>query len=197
MPHVQPCGNPFAPHRRPPSQQCRQQRLAPVALPQVRQLRRLRRQSQIRCALPYQPLGILLPVIPPYTLRPAPLPCLDALCLVHQIQQAVAESLLSQIPAASQGILCRLVDVSAVVKRLKAEGSVECVGNALGKHGPRVPVHDGHQIGVAAGHCQIGDIGAPNLIGPVDVEFPEQIRVFAVGCVRDAGPAFGRDDLDA
>ncbi len=65
---MQPYGNPFKADCRPPPQQCRQHRLAPVSLPQVCQFRRPRWQSKMRRALPYQPLGFLLPVILPHTL---------------------------------------------------------------------------------------------------------------------------------
>ena len=56
--------------------------------------------------------------------------------------------------------------VDRLVQRFDAEVSLQGVGDAPSQHFPGVPVHDGDQIEKAAAHGQVGDVGAPDLIGP-------------------------------
>jgi hypothetical protein len=53
-----------------------------------------------------------------------------------------------------------------LVQRLDAEVSLQGVRYPLGQYLSGEPVHDGDQIEEAAAHGQVGDVGAPNLIGP-------------------------------
>jgi len=50
-----------------------------------------------------------------------------------------------------------------------------------------MPIHNRHQIGKAPGHREIGDIRAPDLVGMIDINIPEQVRIYTVGFIRLAG----------
>ena len=52
---------------------------------------------------------------------------------------------------------------------------------------PRMPVHDCDQIGKSPGHGQIRDIRTPHLVGTVDLQVSQQIRVDPMGLVGLAG----------
>ncbi len=49
------------------------------------------------------------------------------------------------------------------------------VGNAM-KYGAE-PIHDGYQIEEAAAHRNVSNIGAPDLIGSVDREATQKVRI--------------------
>ena len=55
-----------------------------------------------------------------------------------------------------------------LVQRLEAEVGLQRVGDAPGQNLAREPVHDGHQIEKAAALRDVGNVGAPDLIWPVD-----------------------------
>ena len=42
----------------------------------------------------------------------------------------------------------------------------------------REPVHDRHEIEKSPFHGDIRDVGTPDLVGPVDDQIPQQIRIF-------------------
>jgi len=42
------------------------------------------------------------------------------------------------------------------------------------------PVHDRHQVHKAVTHGHVGDVGSPDLVGPGDLQIPQQIRVAPV-----------------
>ena len=54
------------------------------------------------------------------------------------------------------------------LERLDAKIGVERVGKAPGQHRAAHPVHDYDQVDKALGHRNVGDIGAPDLIDPLD-----------------------------
>ncbi len=43
------------------------------------------------------------------------------------------------------------------------------------------PVHDGHEKDEAARHRDVGDVGRPDLVGPLDRERAQQVREDRVG----------------
>lgn len=49
----------------------------------------------------------------------------------------------------------------------------------------RRPVHDGHEAEKTLPHRDVGDVGTPDPIGPVDHHIPKQIRIFTMGRMRD------------
>ena len=49
------------------------------------------------------------------------------------------------------------------------------------------PVHDGDQVEEASSHRQIGDVGAPDLVGPIDPQATQQVGVDLVPFRRLAG----------
>ena len=67
--------------------------------------------------------------------------------------------------------------VDHFVQSLEAKLGLQRVGDAPGQHLAGEPVHGGHQIEEALSHRQIGNVGAPDLIGPVDPQSAEQIGV--------------------
>ena len=58
--------------------------------------------------------------------------------------------------------------VDRLVQRFEAEVRLQRVGDAEGQNLAREPVHDGHQIKEAFPHRDVGNVGAPDLIGSVD-----------------------------
>ena len=50
---------------------------------------------------------------------------------------------------------------------------------------------------MTSGHRYISDVGAPNLVGPLDGEISQQIWVFTVPVVRDAGARLAPNRLVA
>lgn len=56
------------------------------------------------------------------------------------------------------------------------------------------PIHDRDQIQIAMLHRDIGDVGAPDLVGPRDLHAPEQIRIYPVGGmgIRGSGRLINR-----
>ena len=132
----------------------------------------------------------------------------------HVVQPAAAAVHADSRPHAFQGVdpvvageLATLVGVEdfghgarrgdSLLQSLQAKRRIERVGEFPGKHRPGVPVHDGHQIRMSTLHRNVGDVGAPCLIRPVDFQFLEQIRVFAMRGVGHARPSLRGDGLDA
>jgi hypothetical protein len=50
---------------------------------------------------------------------------------------------------------------------------------------------------VTSGHRYVGNVGTPNLVGPIDGEISQQIWVFTVPVVGDAGARLAPDRLVA
>lgn len=63
----------------------------------------------------------------------------------------------------------------SLVQRFDAEVGFQRVGDPPGQHLPGLPVHDGNQIEEAAPHRPVGDVGAPDLIGPFHAQSTQQI----------------------
>ena len=72
-------------------------------------------------------------------------------------------------------------------ERVRAEACVQCVRQTPGQNEPARPVHDRHQVKEAALHRDVGDIGAPDMVRPLDRQAPQQIGPDPVLGVRIAG----------
>jgi len=73
------------------------------------------------------------------------------------------------------------------VQRLDAEPGVHGVRQPPRKDMARRPVHDRDQVQEAALDRDVGDVGAPDLIGPVDREPLEQIGINPMRRARHTG----------
>lgn len=71
--------------------------------------------------------------------------------------------------------------------RREVEVGIQRVGDAPDQHLTGEPVHDGHQIQEAFAHRQICDVGAPDLIGPINAQPAQQIGVGLVALGGLAG----------
>ena len=74
-----------------------------------------------------------------------------------------------------------------LVQGLDAEVDLERVRDAPGQDLAGEPVHDGDEIEVALSHRQIGDVGAPDLIGPFHPQPAQQVGVGLMPLRRSAG----------
>ena len=64
-----------------------------------------------------------------------------------------------------------------LVERVCAEARVQRVRQPPGQDVPARPVHDRHQVKEAAVHRDVSDVGAPDMVRPLDCQTPQQIRV--------------------
>ena len=71
------------------------------------------------------------------------------------------------------GLPCRARASSSVSR---AEACVQRVRQTPGQDEPARPVHDRHQVKEAALHRDVGDVGAPDMVRPLDCQTPQQIR---------------------
>src|SRR5690242_7617405 len=73
---------------------------------------------------------------------------------------------------------------------LDAKIGVERVGEAPGQHRAADPVHDHHQVEKALGHRDVGDVGAPDLIDPLDREAAQVLTssFIAAPWIRPSAP---------
>lgn len=77
--------------------------------------------------------------------------------------------------------------VDGLVQRLEAEVCLQRVRYPPSQHLAGEPVHDGHQVEKAFPHRQVGDVRAPDLVGPVHPQPTQQIGVGLVPLRRLAG----------
>ena len=91
--------------------------------------------------------------------------------------------------------LRRIVPGQGLVKSLDAEACVQRVRQPPGQDIAACPVHDRDQIEEAAAHRDVGDVGAPDMVRPLDRQAPQQIRVDPVLGMRRAGPQRPPDRL--
>ena len=73
------------------------------------------------------------------------------------------------------------------LSRLQHKSCVHAIREPPCQHLTAVPVHDCHQIQNPPPHWNICDIGAPNLVWPIDHDIPEQIGPYLVLRVLLAG----------
>lgn len=52
---------------------------------------------------------------------------------------------------------------------------------------PRGPIHDGGKVDEAFSHWDVGRVQCPNLVGPIDVQAPQQVRINLMSGVLLAG----------
>jgi hypothetical protein len=64
-----------------------------------------------------------------------------------------------------------------LLQSLDAKLGAEGVRQPPRQHGAAHPIHDYHQVKKAPSHRDVGDVGAPDLIDPLDRQPAEQIRV--------------------
>ena len=64
--------------------------------------------------------------------------------------------------------LGRAEAVNRLVEGLDTEVRLQRVRDALGQHLAGEPVHDRDQLEKAPSHGQVSDVGAPDLVGPID-----------------------------
>ncbi len=84
--------------------------------------------------------------------------------------------------------LRRAVAIQGLLKRLDTEACVQRVRQPPGQDVPACPVHDRHQIQEAALHRDIGDVGAPDVVRPLDPQVLEQTGPHPVLGMRHASP---------
>ena len=97
--------------------------------------------------------------------------------LVNWLQEALVGVEYLRLAMPGQGLF----------ERVRAEACVQCVRQTPGQDVPARPVHDRHQVKEAALHRDIGDVGAPDVVRPLDCQAPQQIWVDPVLGVRIAG----------
>ena len=81
----------------------------------------------------------------------------------------------------------RCVSREGFLKRRDAEVGFHRVRQTPRQNLSRRPIHDGDKVKEAPPHRDVGDIGAPDLVGPPDGQMPQQIRVDLVSWMRRAG----------
>ena len=62
-------------------------------------------------------------------------------------------------------------------QRFDTESGVQRVGQPPGENLSGCPVHDRYQVHVSPCHGEIGDVGCPDLIGPVNGHSPQQVGI--------------------
>ena len=90
----------------------------------------------------------------------------------------------------------RLTEPQRGVECGQAEGGLHGIGKLPTQHVTAEPVHHRDQVQEATLHRNIGNIGAPDLIGPLDGDAAQQVRVDLVVRVRPAQIGFGIVRLD-
>lgn len=63
-----------------------------------------------------------------------------------------------------------------LLKSLDAERGVHDVTESPAQHRPACPVHDRHQVQKAPPDRDVGDVGRPHLVGPVDRKPAQQVE---------------------
>ena len=71
------------------------------------------------------------------------------------------------------------------------------VGQSPAEHLAAVPVHDRDQVEEALCERDVGNVRAPDLVGPVDEESPQQVGVFEVRLVRNRRSLLGGQRPDS
>ena len=73
--------------------------------------------------------------------------------------------------------LRRAMPGQGLVESVCAEARVQRVRQPPSQDEPARPVHDRHQVKEAAVHRDVSDVGAPDMVRPLDRQTPQQIRV--------------------
>jgi hypothetical protein len=80
---------------------------------------------------------------------------------------------------------------------INAEVWLKGIGNPPGEDFAAVPVHDGYKVHESMLHGDVGDIGGPYLIGPIDSQVSKQIGKDPVLGMGPAGARLGVYGLNA
>ena len=80
---------------------------------------------------------------------------------------------------------------------LDAEVGVHCVGEPPGQDLSAEPVHHGYQKQESATHRQVGDIEGPDLIGSIDFQAAQQVRIDLVSRMTLGSVGLSVDRLNA
>ena len=83
-----------------------------------------------------------------------------------------------------------IVSGESVFQRLGAEPRIQAVGEPTAQYFARVPVDDSHQIQEALAHRNVRDV-PPHLVGSVNNQALEQVRINPVPLVRPGGSGLG------
>lgn len=114
---------------------------------------------------------------------------------VHADPDAVGLENVSKFGAGELVALVGVEDLRPAVladrffQRLDTEVCAHADRYPVGQHLARGPVDDGDQIDKAPVHRNVGDVGRPAVVGAIDREASEQVRIDRVRRVRRAGLA--------
>ena len=111
------------------------------------------------------------------------------------VQQHLRERMTGELHALVGVENHRRVSFQRLLQRIDAEGCVHSVGQLPRQHIAAVPVDYRDQIHEASRHRDISDVGAPDLIDPVDLHVAQQVRIDLVPGRGLAGGRPRRDSL--
>ena len=112
---------------------------------------------------------------------------------------ADSHMLIDDIPGVGKTTLAHALTLSidGVFKRINTKLGIQGIGQAPGKNLAAVPIHHGNKIHKPPGQRDIGDICSPDLIRVINVQVPEQIRIYLVIRMRATGLLFGVNGFQA
>ena len=90
-----------------------------------------------------------------------------------------------------------LAEAERGVERGQAEAGLHRVGEFPTEHEAAEPIHHRDQVEKAATHRNVSNIGAPDVVGPLDRDAAQQVRVDLVTRRRTAQVRFGIVGFDA
>ena len=68
-----------------------------------------------------------------------------------------------------------------LLETVHAESRIQRIAEPPGEHLATIPVHNGDQVPKPMSEPDVGDIGTPGLIGPLDRQPPQQVGIHQVG----------------
>lgn len=80
----------------------------------------------------------------------------------------------------------RLAETEGGLQRGQTKGRLHRIGQFPTEHKTTEPIHDGDQVQETATHGKAGNIGAPDLAGPLDQDAAQQVRADLVARRRTA-----------
>src|SRR5487761_119197 len=91
----------------------------------------------------------------------------------------------------------RLTPPQCPPQRPQAESLFHRQRQRPAQHIPAEPIHHRHQVHKPAGHRNVGDIRAPDLVGSLHLQSPQQVRVDFMRLRAPAQPRLGIDGFQA
>src|ERR1700674_4437590 len=73
-----------------------------------------------------------------------------------------------------------LAEAKGGVQRRQAKTGLQRIGEFPTEHEAAVPIHHRDQVQKATAHWNVSNIGAPDVIGPLDRDAAQQIRIYFV-----------------